>query len=45
MNVVERVTAFKLQTRALEALQRGDIPAPRKLQAAATRLLDIGETS
>jgi hypothetical protein len=45
MNVVERVTAFKLQTRALEDMQRGDIPgATRKLQAAATRLLDMGET-
>jgi Ca-activated chloride channel family protein len=45
MNVVERVTAFKLQTRALEDVQRGDIPgATRKLQAAATRLLDMGET-
>jgi Ca-activated chloride channel family protein len=45
MKVVERVTAFKLQTRALEDAQRGDIPgATRKLQAAATRLLDMGET-
>jgi Ca-activated chloride channel family protein len=45
MNIVERVTAFKLQTRALEDVQRGDIPgATRKLQAAATRLLDMGET-
>ncbi len=44
MNIVERVTAFKLQTRALEDAQRGDIPgATRKLQAAATRLLDMGE--
>jgi Ca-activated chloride channel homolog len=45
MNIVERVTAFKLQTRALEDAQRGDIPgATKKLQAAATRLLDMGET-
>ena len=45
MNIAERVTAFKLQTRALEDAQRGDIPgATRKLQAAATRLLDMGET-
>ena len=45
MNVVERVTAFKLQTRALEDARRGDIAsATRKLQAAATRLLDMGET-
>lgn len=45
MNIVERVTAFKLQTRALDDAQRGDIPgATRKLQAAATRLLDMGET-
>lgn len=45
MNIVERVTAFKLQTRALDDAQRGDIPgATRKLQAAATRLLDMGES-
>jgi Ca-activated chloride channel family protein len=45
MSIVERVTASKLQTRALEDIQRGDIPgATRKLQAAATRLLDMGET-
>ena len=45
MNVVERVTAFKLQTRALEDVQRGDIAgATQKLHAAATRLLDMGET-
>lgn len=45
MNIAERVTTFKLQTRALEDAQRGDIPgATKKLQAAATRLLDMGET-
>ncbi len=45
MNVVERVNAFKLQTRALEDARRGDIPAAtQKLQAAYTRLLDMGET-
>ena len=45
MNIAERVTAFKLHTRALEDAERGDIPgATRKLQAAVTRLLDMGET-
>jgi Ca-activated chloride channel family protein len=44
MNIVERVTTFKLQTRALEDVQRGDIVgATRRLRAAATRLLDMGE--
>lgn len=44
MNLVETVSAFKLQTRALQEAERGDIAgATRKLQAAATRLLDMGE--
>jgi Ca-activated chloride channel family protein len=45
MNVVETLSAFKLQTRALQEAEMGDIAgATRKLQAAATRLLDMGET-
>lgn len=45
MNLVERVTAYKLQTRALSDAQAGDIAgATRKLRAAATRLLELGET-
>ncbi len=44
MNIVEKVTAFKLQTRALEEAKMGNIAgASQKLRAAATRLLDIGE--
>jgi Ca-activated chloride channel homolog len=44
MNIVERVTAFKLQTRALQEAKLGDIDgATRKLRAAATRLLELGE--
>ena len=44
MNVVEKVTAFKLQTRALEEAKMGNIAgATQKLRAAATRLLDLGE--
>ena len=44
MNIVEKVTAFKLQTRALEDAKMGDIAgASQKLRAAATRLLDLGE--
>jgi len=44
MNIVERVTAFKLQTRALQEAEMGDIAgATRKLRAAATRLLELGE--
>ncbi len=44
MNIVEKVSAFKLQTRALEDAARGDIAgATQKLQAAATRLLNMGE--
>jgi Ca-activated chloride channel family protein len=44
MSLVEKVTAFKLQTRALEEAKAGNIPgATQKLRAAATRLLDMGE--
>lgn len=44
MNTVERVTAYALQTRALEDAASGNVPAAtRKLRAAATRLLTIGE--
>ncbi|MEK6657343.1 MAG: VWA domain-containing protein [Nitrospirota bacterium] len=45
MNVVERVNAFKLQTRALTEARLGNtLSATKKLQAAATRLLELGET-
>jgi Ca-activated chloride channel family protein len=45
MNIVEKVTTFKLQTRALEEAQMGNIQgATQKLRAAATRLLEMGET-
>ena len=44
MNLIEKVTAHKLQTRALEEAALGNIPAAtQKLRAAATRLLDLGE--
>jgi Ca-activated chloride channel family protein len=44
MNVVEKVTAFKLQTRALEEAKMGNVAgASQKLRAAATRLLELGE--
>jgi Ca-activated chloride channel family protein len=44
MNIVEKVTAFKLQTRALEEAKLGNIAgASQKLRAAATRLLEMGE--
>jgi Ca-activated chloride channel family protein len=44
MNVAEKVTAFKLQTRALEEARLGNVAgATQKLRAAATRLLELGE--
>ncbi|HEX5689355.1 MAG TPA: VWA domain-containing protein, partial [Roseiflexaceae bacterium] len=44
MNLVEKVTAFKLQTRALSEAEAGNTSgATQKLRAAATRLLDLGE--
>jgi Ca-activated chloride channel family protein len=45
MNSVEKATTFKLQTRALQASMAGDATgATRNLRAAATRLLNLGET-
>jgi Ca-activated chloride channel family protein len=44
MNIVEKVSAFKLQTRALQDLQEGNVTgATQKLQSAVTRLLSQGE--
>ncbi len=44
MNIVEKVSAFKLQTRALQDLQAGDVTnATQKLKSAVTRLLNQGE--
>jgi Ca-activated chloride channel family protein len=44
MNIVEKVTAHKLQTRALDEAAVGNIVgATQKLRAAATRLLELGE--
>ncbi len=44
MNLVEKVTAFKLQTRALSEAEAGNLSgATQRLRAAATRLLDLGE--
>jgi Ca-activated chloride channel family protein len=44
MNIVEKVSAFKLQTRALQDLAAGDVTsATQKLQSAVTRLLNQGE--
>jgi Ca-activated chloride channel family protein len=44
MNIVEKVSAFKLQTRALQDLQSGNVTgATQKLQSAVTRLLSQGE--
>ncbi len=44
MNLVEKVTAFKLQTRALTEAEAGHIAAAtRKLEAAATVFLNLGE--
>ncbi len=44
LNIVEKVSAFTLQTRALEQARAGDTAgATQKLRAAATRLLSLGE--
>jgi Ca-activated chloride channel family protein len=44
MNLVEKVTAFKLQTAALADLEAGNVPAATsKLQNAVTRLLSQGD--
>ncbi len=46
MNIIERVTAHKLQTQALDEAAAGNMAnATRKLRAAATRLLDLGEVN
>jgi Ca-activated chloride channel family protein len=45
MNVVERVLAHKLQTQALDEAAVGDAArATQRLRAAATRLLELGES-
>jgi len=45
MNVIERVVAHKLQTQALDEAAAGEVvKATRRLRAAATRLLELGET-
>jgi Ca-activated chloride channel family protein len=44
LNTVEKVTAHKLQTRALDEAAIGNlVGATQKLRAAATRLLNMGE--
>jgi Ca-activated chloride channel family protein len=44
MNIVEKVTAFKLQTRALQEAELGNMAgATQKLRAAATILLSQGD--
>lgn len=44
MNIVEKMTAFKLQTRALQAAEAGDIAgATQQLRAAHTILLNQGD--
>lgn len=44
MNIVEKVTAFKLQTQALQDADAGNTQAAtQKLRQAATRLLNMGE--
>jgi len=44
MNLVEKISAFKLQTRALTELEAGNIAgATQRLQSAATVLLNLGE--
>jgi Ca-activated chloride channel homolog len=44
MDIVDRMAAFQLQTRALEDIATGNLSAAtQKLRAAATRLLDMGE--
>ena len=46
MNIVEKVSAFKLQTRALQDVAQGDLQgATQKLKSAVTRLLNQGETA
>ncbi len=46
MHVVEALSAYKLQRRAQADLEKGDVAgATRRLRAAATRLLALGETA
>ncbi len=46
MNTVEKVTAYMLQTRALEDAAAGNVKgATQKLRAAATRFLTMGEST
>lgn len=45
MNIVEKVSAFRLQTQALKDVEGGNIgAATQKLRSAVTRLLSQGET-
>lgn len=45
MNLIERVVAHRLQTQALDEAAAGNAAlATQKLRAAATRLLELGET-
>ena len=45
MNLVEKTSAFKLQTRALQDVEAGNIPAAtQKLRGALTHLLNQGDT-
>ncbi len=45
MNLIEKVSVFKLQTRALSEAQAGNLGlATQQLRTAATRLLSLGET-
>ncbi|MDQ6695428.1 MAG: VWA domain-containing protein [Chloroflexota bacterium] len=44
MNLAEKVSAFKLQTRALDDLEAGNVPAAtQKLKGALTHLLNQGD--
>jgi Ca-activated chloride channel homolog len=45
MNLIEKISVFKLQTRALTEAQAGNLGlATQQLRTAATRLLSLGET-
>lgn len=45
MNLIEKVSVFKLQTRALSEVEAGNLGlATQQLRTAATRLLSLGET-
>jgi Ca-activated chloride channel family protein len=44
MGIIERLSAYRLQQRAMEDLAQGNVAgASQRLRAAATRLLDLGE--